>query len=240
MKRSSYTIIVLLLVTAAWAATRAAAQQQITVAGTVTDASGGAVAGVAIEAIANGRTAATGTTGADGKYEVTVPSGPGRQLRVRQGGFTEQWVELSDTGANLTRDFVLGIAPVEDTVVVTASRTPESRARVTESVSVLTARDIAALGTTSLADIVRTVPALNVESTGREGSQSSLFSRGGESDYNLVLVDGVRVNNNGGYYDFSRVSAGRLQGAGGVLRAHLCASPPLRLPRFQDSPRHRL
>lgn len=208
MRRSSYAIILLMLIAGPW--TALAAQQRITAAGTVTDASGGAVTGVTVEAVANGRTVATASTGGDGRYEISAPSSAGLQLRVRQGGFTEQWVELSGDSANLTRDFVLGIAPVEDSVVVTASRTPESRVRVTGSVSVITARDIAALGTTSLADIVRTVPALNVESTGREGSQSSLFSRGGESDYNLVLLDGVRVNNNGGYYDFSRISAGEI------------------------------
>lgn len=207
MRRSRYAIIVLLLIAAPWAA---AAQQRMTVAGTVTDASGGAVRGVTVEAVANGRTAATATTGGDGRYEISVPSSAGLQLRVRQGGFTEQWVELSGDGASLTRDFVLGIAPLEDTVVVTASRTSESRARVTASVSVLTSRDIAALGSTSIADVVRTVPGLNVESTGREGALTSLFSRGGESDYNLVLIDGVRVNNNGGQYDFSRVSAAEI------------------------------
>jgi vitamin B12 transporter len=54
------------------------------------------------------------------------------------------------------------------------------------------------------------VPGLNVESTGREGALSSLFARGGESDYNLVLIDGVRVNPSGGAYDFSRVSASEI------------------------------
>jgi outer membrane cobalamin receptor len=33
----------------------------------------------------------------------------------------------------------------------------------------------------------------------------SLFPRGGESDYTLVLVDGVRVNGFGGGLDFSQV-----------------------------------
>ena len=31
-----------------------------------------------------------------------------------------------------------------------------------------------------------------------------MFARGGESDYNLVLIDGVRVNLSGGTFDFSR------------------------------------
>ena len=38
-----------------------------------------------------------------------------------------------------------------------------------------------------------------------------MFSRGGESDYNLVLIDGVRVNANGGLFDFSRIAAGEIE-----------------------------
>ena len=76
--------------------------------------------------------------------------------------------------------------------------------------AVFTAHEIQALGSTSLVDVLRMVPGLNVESTGREGALSSLFARGGESDYNLVLIDGVRVNPSGGAYDFSRVSASEI------------------------------
>ena len=52
---------------------------------------------------------------------------------------------------------------------------------------------------------------MNVESTGREGALTSMFSRGGESDYNLVLIDGVRVNLSGGQFDFSRIGAGEIE-----------------------------
>jgi outer membrane cobalamin receptor len=37
-----------------------------------------------------------------------------------------------------------------------------------------------------------------------------MFSRGGESDYNLVLIDGVRVNQSGGIFDFSRINAAEI------------------------------
>ena len=80
-----------------------------------------------------------------------------------------------------------------------------------ESHSVFTADDIETLGSHSVADVLRYVPGLNVESTGREGQLASVFARGGESDYNHVLIDGVRVNANGGDYDFSRVSANEIE-----------------------------
>ena len=59
--------------------------------------------------------------------------------------------------------------------------------------------------------MVRFVPGVNVESAGREGSVTSMFTRGGESDYNLVLIDGVRVNQSGGVFDFSRINAAEIE-----------------------------
>ena len=103
------------------------------------------------------------------------------------------------------------IAIVADRVVVTATRTPLMRTAVVETVTVFDADDIARLGAASVADVLRAVPGLSLESNGREGSQTSLFSRGGESDYTLVLIDGVRVNQSGGRFDFSRVSAGEIE-----------------------------
>ncbi len=187
----------------------AVAQQTVVVSGTITDVSGGVLPGAIVEAFSSNRLATMATTSADGRYRLELPASS-YQVRVRLDGFTTQTAAVMAT-ANATQDFRLGIAPVNDTVVVTASRTEESRASVTESLSVFTAEDIQALGSHSLADIVTQVPGLNIEATGREGGLASLFSRGGESDYNQVLIDGVRVNATGGYFDFSRVSASEIE-----------------------------
>ena len=40
---------------------------------------------------------------------------------------------------------------------------------------------------------------------------SAMFARGGESDYNLVLIDGVRMNQAGGQFDFSRIAASEIE-----------------------------
>ena len=81
---------------------------------------------------------------------------------------------------------------------------PERRAAITDSLMVFTAKDIQRSGASSLADVVQQIPGLHVEANGRQGALTSLFARGGESDYNHVLVDGVRVNISGG--QFERVS----------------------------------
>ena len=56
-----------------------------------------------------------------------------------------------------------------------------------------------------VADALQLVPGLSVAHNGGRGSVTSLFPRGGESDYTLVLVDGVRANAFGGGFDFSQL-----------------------------------
>ncbi len=188
----------------------AAAQEPAAVMGLVTDSSGGVLPGATVEARRGLRLVSTASTGDDGRYRLDLPEAATYRVTARLDGFATAAAEVAASGP-ATADFLLDIAPVRDTVVVTASRTAEGAASVTESHSVFTADDIATLGSHSVADVLRYVPGLNVESTGREGSLTSVFARGGESDYNHVLIDGVRVNDNGGYFDFDRVSATEIE-----------------------------
>ena len=83
---------------------------------------------------------------------------------------------------------------------------------MTQSLSVVSRPDVQALGSTELSDVLRFVPGTSVEGTGREGGgPTSLFVRGGDSDYNVVLIDGVRANLDGGRFDFSRIAAGEIE-----------------------------
>jgi outer membrane cobalamin receptor len=188
----------------------AASAQNVDITGTVKDTSGAVLPGATIDATVAGLSVATTTTGPDGRYRIALASGTLHQLRARMSGFADDTFDIRPAGGSAAHDFTLRVAAVADEVVVTATRVPESRSATTESMEVFTAKDIQALGSTSLVDVLRMVPGLNVESTGREGALASLFARGGESDYNLVLIDGVRVNPSGGAYDFSRVSASEI------------------------------
>jgi len=187
------------------------AAAQVAVTGTVTDTSGAALPDATVEVLLNGRTVAIATTGGDGRYRLDLAPATAHQLRVQREGFAEERIALQTGSGPGTRDIALRIATLSDTVVVTASRTPETLAATTASVTAFDAQGIAALGSRSVADVVQMAPGLHVESNGREGAVTSLFSRGGESDYNLVLIDGVRVNASGGQFDFSRVSGGEIE-----------------------------
>ncbi|MBI2881160.1 MAG: TonB-dependent receptor [Candidatus Tectomicrobia bacterium] len=95
-------------------------------------------------------------------------------------------------------------------VVVTATRTPEPLERVANPVTVLTHEDLRAAGT-DIRDALRRVPGFAVVGSGSRGGATSVFSRGGQSDFNLVLIDGVKVNTAGGEFDFSDLSVDNIE-----------------------------
>ena len=189
----------------------AAQQADVAVQGVVSDTSGAVVSGATVTAVVAGRAVSRAITSSDGTYRVDVPAGVPIELRVRREGFADQVVALAGAAQLFTQHITLRVGGVSDTLVVTASRTPESRTKVTQSVTSFTRAEMEALGAASLADVVRFVPGVNVESIGREGAVTSMFTRGGESDYNLVLIDGVRVNQSGGVFDFSRINAAEIE-----------------------------
>ena len=189
--------LVLFLLTTVIGGSGAAFAQNADLTGVVKDASGAVLPGATVDAAVAGLSVTTTTTGSDGRYRLALAFGTLHQVRVRLNGFADDVFEIRPTAA-ASHDFTLRIAAVEDTVVVTATRVPERRSSTTESMTVFNAGDIQSLGSSSLGDVLRMVPGVNVESAGRDGALASLFARGGESDYNLVLVDGVRVNPSGG------------------------------------------
>ena len=63
----------------------------------------------------------------------------------------------------------------------------------------------------TVADALRTTPGFAVGRNGGRGALTSVFPRGGESDYTLVLVDGMRVNSFGGGFDFSLLPFGDVE-----------------------------
>ena len=193
------------------AAATPAAARSVVVTGQVIDASGAVLPGAAIEAVRGLRVLAAAITGLDGSYRLELAAEGDERLTAWLAGFAPAAVDLLVEAGESRVDFRLELAPLRDTVVVTASRTPERRAAVTESHAVFSAEDIRQLGSHSVADVLRHVPGFSVQSTGREGQIASVFARGGESDYNQVLIDGVRVNADGGAYDFGRVSAGEIE-----------------------------
>ena len=82
-----------------------------------------------------------------------------------------------------------------DDVVVTATRTaiPEDKVGGT-FVTVITKEEIAAKQQSSVEEVLKDVPGVDVASNGGPGTSSSIFLRGADSKNTLILVDGVMFN----------------------------------------------
>ena len=91
-------------------------------------------------------------------------------------------------------------------IVVTADRLPIPAAVVPAAVTVLSGAALRAQGIRTVADALRAVPGVTVVASGSFGAQTSLFVRGGESDYVKVLIDGVPQNQPGGAFDFANLT----------------------------------
>ncbi len=96
-------------------------------------------------------------------------------------------------------------------VVVTADRVARPIASTAASVTVVEGDALRAAGITHLVDALRTVPGVSIARSGSLGAQSSLFLRGGESDYVRVLVDGVPMNDPGGAIDLAAITTDNLE-----------------------------
>jgi len=80
-------------------------------------------------------------------------------------------------------------------VVVTATRTESLPEGVGgSSVTVVTAPEIEAKNLKTVAEALRTVPSVQVKSSGGLGGQATVFIRGADAKNTLVLIDGVMVN----------------------------------------------
>ncbi len=79
-------------------------------------------------------------------------------------------------------------------VVVTATRIEEAVENVPSSVTVITSEDFGKKQATTVLEVLRGVPGLDVVQSGGPGKTASVFIRGGNSDHTLVMIDGVQVN----------------------------------------------
>src|SRR5581483_5459101 len=106
---------------------------------------------------------------------------------------------------------VLRVAPVHETVVVSATRTETPAETAGLSVTVFTAADLDRRAAPLVSDLLQTTPGAMVVTTGSPGGVTSLFVRGGESNYNKVLLDGIPLNEPGGTFNFSNVTTDDLE-----------------------------
>ncbi len=132
-----------------------------------------------------------------------IAAGP-HQIRVLAPGFAVDSTALSDTADSVT--IQLRLAPTSQTVVVTATRTPVEASTAGAAVEALSGEQLQVMNPVAADDALRFLPGAVVNTAGQRGGLSSLFVRGGDSNYNKVIVDGVSVTEPGGTIDFGTLS----------------------------------
>lgn len=80
-------------------------------------------------------------------------------------------------------------------LIVSATKTLNSIADAGgSSVTVITSKEIKDSGQSTVLDVIKSVPGIDIVSNGGLGSSSSIYLRGADAKYTLVLIDGVPVN----------------------------------------------
>ncbi len=147
-----------------------------------------------------GRELATTFTDESGHFHVTADAA-GCRISAALTGFEPAEADCAEQVR-----LVLRVAPVRETVVVSATRTETPADSAGVSVSAFTSADLERRDVPLVADLLRTTPGAMVVTTGSPGGVTSLFVRGGESSYNKVLLDGIPLNEPGGTFNFSNVT----------------------------------
>ena len=181
--------------------------------GVVTDSTGAKITGATVILINKGHTAASAVSTADGSFEILTGVSGRFYLLVSAKSFRELQTPGFFAGRydNIERTIVLEPEWVHESIVVTATGTPTPQSQVSSATSVLGPLDFALRD--DFVDVLRLMPGATVAQTGQHGAQASLFIRGGDSDDNKVLVDGVSAGDIGGRFDFGPLSTTALESA---------------------------
>ena len=194
-----------------------ASAQNGSVRGTVVDSLGGIVSGASARLIRDGQQVAQASTDARGEFAFQSLAEGRYQVEVTAAGFEVRRTDPTFAGAPVLR-ITLQIGPLQQDVVVSAAATALPESQVGSSVSVIDSQTLQILGKVDVFETLRTVPGVQIAQAGARGATASLFVRGGNANFNKVLIDGVPGNDVGGAFDFAQLMTSGVESVE-VLRA---------------------
>jgi outer membrane cobalamin receptor len=140
---------------------------------------------------------------AEGRYSVVVEA---------QGFAQKTNITIEVNGDQIQPVSIeLDIAAISDYLVVSSTRTDTAIDALGGAATVIGRLDFERANHSIVSEPLRLTPGLAVAQTGGRGGITSIFIRGGESDYNKVLIDGVPVNSAGGAFDFAFLTPENLE-----------------------------
>ncbi|MEN3331022.1 MAG: vitamin transporter [Blastocatellia bacterium] len=204
-----FSTVALMLVAFFTFAAIAVAAERGRMEGVVSDQAGAKISGARIIVHDTaGAIVAEARTDDGGQFKIDSVAAGRYTVVAEAPGFTQSAVisvEVSATGT-ASVSLRLDVAAIADRVVVSATRTAAQSNEVGGSIAVITGEDLRRTNQSLVAEPLRLIPGLAVAQTGGRGGITSIFARGGESDYNKVLIDGVPVNSAGGLFDFASLT----------------------------------
>ena len=187
--------------------------QAASVRGVVTDGTGAKVTGASVSLVSNGTVVASSVSSSDGSFQLTTGSAGRFFLVVTAKSFRELQTPDFYAGQfdSIERNLVLEPAWVRESIVVTATGVPTPQPQTSEATTVLSTIDLALR--TDFASVLRLMPGTEVAQEGQMGAQTSLFVRGGASNDNKILLDGVDAGDLGSQFDFGPLSTTAFESA---------------------------
>ena len=184
------THLISILLVLATATLGASSRQTGGVSGVIRDSMGLPIEGVEV-ALSGPSGVATVTTAKDGAYQFQMLEAGEYQLRCVKSGFRQSIRGIDvESGGTHAVDVTLQ-AGYAETVVVTASRAPESLITAAASVAVVGTQEIETSAADNFADLLRGVPGVNIVQFGaRDLNVNTRGSTGILANSMLVMVDG--------------------------------------------------
>src|SRR5947209_178850 len=186
----------------AFSATVCVAAATGVVHGVVTDPAGAVVTRATVELVRADKPVNSTTTDGQGKYQFSIAV-PGRyQVRASATSFAPQVsapVYVAGSGS-AEINLALNVGTVSQQVVISATGTEMPESQVGASISVINRDEFQ--NKLDIFEPLRRVPGAQVVESGQHGNNASLFLRGGNSNANKVLLDGVPMNDLGALVNF--------------------------------------
>jgi iron complex outermembrane receptor protein/vitamin B12 transporter len=185
------------------------ASSTATVSGRVVDSLGAVVQNAKVELVENDTAKVAESTRSDvnGRYVFAVTHEGRFRIRAEATSFQPAMSEQKFAGGTHSAEINLTLSPsvVTQGIVVTATGVPTSELQTGASISVISEESLATRR--DVEQELRIQPGVQLDRAGQIGAQVLLRVRGGPSDANKVLVDGVPANDIGGGFDFANLSA---------------------------------
>jgi iron complex outermembrane receptor protein/vitamin B12 transporter len=183
------------------------AQTTGSIHGTVRDPLGAAVPNATVDLLQGTRVLTSAQADPQGHYSLPLAASGSYQLRANAPSFQPALSPVRFFGhsdANLA-DLLVATPTDTQQITVSATGTPTPLAQVAASLTILTADQFPYVR--DIQEPLRYVPGVQITQTGQAGGTSGMYIRGGNTNANKVLIDGIPADDLGGAVEFANIAA---------------------------------